>query len=107
MFRDLNNFWFPRASRRPGRKPVPCVPVVEGLEDRCLLTTYTLTELGAGIAYGINDSGLVVGGDGRAFMWDSTHGKQEVQTLGGDGLSTAYGVSPAGLIVGEAPAPIK
>jgi probable HAF family extracellular repeat protein len=71
------------------------------------LTTYTLTELGAGIAYGINDSGLVVGGDGRAFMWDSTHGKQEVQTLGGDGLSTAYGVSPAGLIVGEAPAPIK
>jgi probable HAF family extracellular repeat protein len=79
---------------------------LEALEDRFLLSTYTLTVLGSGIAYGINDSGLVVGGGVRAFTWDSTHGMQDLETLGVDGLSDAFAVSPAGLIVGDAPAPI-
>jgi probable HAF family extracellular repeat protein len=79
---------------------------LEALEDRCLPSTYTLTDLGPGIAYGINDAGLVVGGGGRAFTWDSTHGRQDLQTLGVDGLSDAFAVSPQGLIVGDAPSDI-
>jgi probable HAF family extracellular repeat protein len=79
---------------------------LEVLEDRCLPSTYTLTDLGPGIAYGINDAGLVVGGESRAFTWDSTQGRQDLPTLGGDGLSDAFAVSPEGLIVGDATAPV-
>src|SRR5262245_39226933 len=69
----------PKPPRRSVRLPRSLHLLV--LEDRCLLSTYTLTDLGPGIAYGINDAGLVVGGGGHAFTWDSTHGMQELETL--------------------------
>jgi probable HAF family extracellular repeat protein len=78
---------------------------LEVLGDRCLLSTYALTDLGFGIAYGINDAGLVVGGGGPtgAFTWDSSHGRQNLEPFGiTDPQSDAYGVSPNGLIVGAA-----
>jgi probable HAF family extracellular repeat protein len=67
--RRLSMSWLPFASAaskrntpRPERK---ARPVLEGLEDRCLLA-YALTDLGtlggiASYAYGINDAGTVVG----------------------------------------------
>jgi probable HAF family extracellular repeat protein len=76
---------------------------LETLEDRSLPSTYTLTDLGQGIAYGINDAGLVVGGGGRAFTWDSVNGRQDLPTFGQNGLSDAFAVSPRGLIAGDAP----
>jgi len=93
-------------NRNPSRNSRRCLRL-EGLEHRWLLSTYTMTVLGPGIAYGINDAGLVVGGGGQAFTWDSTNGWQPLQTFGENGLSDAYGVSPSGLIVGEAPSPIQ
>ena len=78
---------------------------LEVLGERCLLSTYALTDLGLGIAYGINDAGLVVGGGGPtgAFTWDSIHGRQNLEPFGiTDHLSDAFGVSPKGLIVGAA-----
>jgi probable HAF family extracellular repeat protein len=86
---------------RSPRSPRPLH--LEALEDRFLLSTYTLTDLGRGGANGINDSGLVVIGGERAFTWDSINGRQDLQTFGVDGPSTAIGVSPNGLVVGDAP----
>jgi hypothetical protein len=44
MLRDFGHFSFLRASGRPQWKLVRYVPVVEGLEARCLLSAYALTE---------------------------------------------------------------
>jgi probable HAF family extracellular repeat protein len=93
-----------RHSRRP---PRPLHLLV--LEDRCLLSTYMITDLGPGSAIGINDSGLVVGGgDSGPFTWDSINGRQDLEIFGVHGpIFGAIGVSPQGLIAGRAPTPLQ
>jgi hypothetical protein len=54
-----------RSLRRPGLAGRSCRPILEALEDRCLLS-YSITDLGtlgggASYAHGINTSGQVVG----------------------------------------------
>ena len=72
-----------------------------GITRGFLLSDGSLTELPTfggyeGSAYGINDSGVIVGGTGgRAFRY--AHG--ELQDLG---PNTAYGINRAGDIVGQA-----
>jgi len=76
---------------------------------------YYITDLGTlasdpqSRAYGINNTGQVVGYSGvvqgpeegrRAFLWDSTNGMQSLNTLGGN-HSEAYGVNDAGQVVGR------
>jgi probable HAF family extracellular repeat protein len=57
------------------------------------------------IAFGINNSGQVVGtsnrGDGtaHAFLWSMSTGMQDLGTLGGS-QSTAYGINDSGEVVG-------
>lgn len=61
----------------------------------------TATNLGAGEAYAINDSGIIVGVSGNDFAarWDGTT-LSELDRLGSLS-STAYDINSAGLIVGE------
>jgi probable HAF family extracellular repeat protein len=91
-----------RLSRHPAR-PLH----LEVLEARCLLSTYTLTDVGM-LAEGtdtwgtaINNLGQVVGHSSplqRAFLWDS--GKlTELDTLGGDS-NAASGINDSGQVVG-------
>jgi probable HAF family extracellular repeat protein len=58
-------------------------------------------DLGLGVAYGINDNGLIVGWSARhAASWDQ-QGIHDLGTLEGDtGSSAAYAVNAAGLIAG-------
>jgi probable HAF family extracellular repeat protein len=84
--------------------------LLESLEERCLLS-YQITDLGAlpgdtgSEAFGINDSGQVVGEsfpriDGNSFLWDATNGMQDLGTLPGDRFSRAQGVNNSGQVVG-------
>jgi probable HAF family extracellular repeat protein len=80
---------------------------LEVLEDRCLLSTYTLTDVGMlaegpdTYGTGLNNLGQVVGYSfphQRAFLWDS--GKlTELDTLGGDS-NGALGINDSGQVVG-------
>jgi probable HAF family extracellular repeat protein len=90
---------------------------LEGLEDRCLLSTYTITDLGSlgteSAAYAINDAGMVVGeswsfmiaSSNRPFLWDAASGMQDLGTLGGPYASAAYGINSQGAVVGRASTP--
>ena len=52
-------------------------------------------------AFGINDSGQVVGySDGRAFLWQSGSGMQDIGTLPNGTGSTAYAINNSGQIAG-------
>ncbi len=69
-----------------------------------LLGTYETDP--ASIAYGINDIGRVVGESfpepyslGRAFLWSSAEGMQDLRTLGGSGAS-AHSINNGGALAG-------
>lgn len=58
------------------------------------------TDLGAGVyAMGVSDSGVVVGGQGHAFLF-SNGVYQDLGALPGGDWSAAYGVNSAGTVVG-------
>jgi probable HAF family extracellular repeat protein len=98
---------------RSRRSPRPLHLLV--LEDRCLLSTYTITDLGSlgtgwSMAHAINDAGMVVGefyspqigSHIRPFLWDTASGMQDLGTLGGPYDSAAYGINSKGFVVGRA-----
>src|SRR6516164_7912191 len=84
------------ARRARVRQPRRQKPLLESLEDRCLLS-YQVTDLGAIDAVGINDSGQVIGPRG---IWDSTHGWQGLGTLPGFEGSFPNGINNSGQVVG-------
>src|SRR5262245_28522464 len=90
-------------SRHP-RRPTTRL-ALEPLEDRCLLSTYTLTDLGALVsptaqAYNLNDAGQVVGAvNGRAFLLQDGV-VTDLGTLGGPS-SPANASNNHGVIVGS------
>jgi len=82
-----------------------------GLHAYLWTTSQGMQDLGTlggsnSVAYGINDSGTVVGqadlanGDVHAFSWTRSGGMQDLGTLGGH-ESAAFGINDAGEIVGE------
>ncbi len=62
----------------------------------------TLPGAGNSQAFGINDSGQVVGSSGgHAFIWDGSSGMQDIGDLGG-GFADAFGISGNGKVTGQA-----
>ena len=90
-------------------------PLLQSLEDRCLLS-YSVTDLGilpgatASFARGINNSGQVAGVSeavddydnvsDEAFLWDATNGMQGLGFLRGGHDSVASGINDSGQVVG-------
>jgi probable HAF family extracellular repeat protein len=99
---------------------------VEALEQRCLPSSYSITDIGViagvtsdggsltlsmGPVSGINNAPAVqVSGSEapqtallspEAFVWDSIHGVQLIGTLNNKGNSTAVGINDAGQVVGR------
>jgi probable HAF family extracellular repeat protein len=97
------------------RRPAFRRPRLEALEDRCLLTSYSITDIGAivpiygGPAYagsGINNASIVqvvgqsAAGPG-AYVWDSVHGMQQIGTVHNEARSLAFSINNAGQVVGN------
>jgi probable HAF family extracellular repeat protein len=90
-------------------------PAVKALQDRCLPSGYSITEIGAIVPYppasdplppqsAINNAAVVqvVGeGNGLAYLWESAQGMQELGTVGKDQSSRAFGVNNAGQVSGS------
>jgi probable HAF family extracellular repeat protein len=88
---------------------------VEPLEDRCLLSSYSITDIGpitaltsylapANPLSGINNASTVQvageGANGLAYVWDSIHGMQDIGTVGKETNSKADSINNAGQVVG-------
>jgi probable HAF family extracellular repeat protein len=87
------------------------VPRLETLEDRCLLSSYTITAIGpiatdptsAGHVTLNNVAVVQVAGqktNDHAYLWDSVHGMQDLGTVGKDAESAATGINDSGQVVG-------
>jgi len=67
----------------------------------------TLPEGGTSEAYGINNTGMVVGvastqsGEKHAFLWTSGNGMKDLGTLPGDTASEARKISTTGTVIGS------
>jgi probable HAF family extracellular repeat protein len=88
---------------------------VEPLEDRCLLSSYNITDIGpidtptgSGIprvpSSGINNASTVqvagLGANDLAYLWDSIHGMHDIGTVGKEMNSAAFSINNAGQVVG-------
>jgi probable HAF family extracellular repeat protein len=87
---------------------------VEPLEDRCLLSSYNITDIGPIAALtsytapadplsGINNASpvQVAGANGQAYLWDSIHGMQNLGTVRKETNSAAVSINNAGQVVGR------
>jgi probable HAF family extracellular repeat protein len=95
------------AARQPHRRPPPRRLCLEPLEDRNLLSSYTITVIGPGNPNernGINNASVVqvvgTNSNNHAYLWDSVHGLQDLGTVLHDTYSQAYGINDAGQVVG-------
>src|SRR5262245_60569378 len=68
---------------------------LEALEDRCL-PSYSVLDLGAFTAYGLNNTGQVVGSNGGAVLWRDG----SLIDLGAGAASNALAVNDAGQVAG-------
>jgi probable HAF family extracellular repeat protein len=78
---------------------------LEALEDRCLLSGYSITVIGpVSHTAGINNASVVqvvgTNSNGHAFVWDTVHGMQDLGTFHKEVNSEAYGVNDSGQVVG-------
>jgi probable HAF family extracellular repeat protein len=94
--------------RRARRGLPPRRLCLEPLEDRNLLSSYTITVIGqvsSNSSIAINNAPVaqVVGQNtaSHAFLWDSVHGMQDLGTLGKETYSEAAGINDSGQVVGE------
>ena len=92
-----------------------CVLLLGSLAtDPCLAVEYKIVDLGTlggsvGRAYGINNSGQVVGwsytagGKRHAFLWTASGGMQDLSTLPGvdASWSEAFSINDSGQVVGS------
>lgn len=111
---DLTPSRMDRRRRRRSPRAATHRPQLEALEDRCLLSTYSvlhLASLGGGSSYAadINTSGQVAGqatlanGDTHAVLWQAGTAI-DLGTLGGS-YSYATGINASGQVVGYAALP--
>jgi probable HAF family extracellular repeat protein len=100
-----------RRTRAHGRPPRRLC--LEALEDRCLLSSYAITDLGtiatdqtsvAADRVTLNNASVVqvVGQNpsDHAYLWDGVHGMQDLGTVGHDAESAAMGINDSGQVVG-------
>jgi probable HAF family extracellular repeat protein len=96
------------AARQPHRRPPSRPLCLEALEDRHLLSSYTITVIGPGLpntSNAINNASVaqVVGtnaSNDHAYLWDSLHGLQDLGTVNHDLYSAACGINDSGQVVG-------
>lgn len=80
----------------------------DGIND-LMLDLGTLPGHALSSAYGVNDSGQVVGrsdgeGPARAFLWDSVNGMVDLGSLkGSNGSSRGQGINNSGCVIGDVP----
>jgi probable HAF family extracellular repeat protein len=100
--------FLPRHRRHDRGRPAPRKArlAVVALEERCLLSSYSITDIGAiNSPSAINSATLTqVAGTAAAapgaYIWDSIHGLQQIGTLNHETSSVATSINNAGQVVG-------